>query len=112
MVLPKVYENCYVKVRAGKFSFWYDEWIQLGPLVERTHLSQNPRIKIRDCWNTNIWNVELLNCLVGEEITEEILMSNIKRGEGEDFIIWKLNTKGRFRTSSTWEVIRWKGEAN
>lgn len=45
-VLPKVYENCYVTIWDGKFSFWFDKWLWSSPLVERVRYIQNSRLKI------------------------------------------------------------------
>lgn len=106
----EVYENVYVKVREGKASFWFDNWISSGPLAASSITVLQPGIKIKECWEPVTWDVDLLKELVGVTKTEEILMSSIKKKEGSDVFVWKPFIDGKFSTASAWEVIRVKGD--
>lgn len=51
------------------------------------------------------WNTEHLSRLVGEDIMEEILMSNVKWKNCYDEILWKPNLDGRFTIALAWKAI-------
>ncbi|KAK2649747.1 hypothetical protein Ddye_017236 [Dipteronia dyeriana] len=56
------------------------------------------------------WNVDLLNELVGEAITKEIVQTKIPRHNGLDIYVWKPSLDGRFTTAIAWDATREKGD--
>ncbi|XP_057965296.1 uncharacterized mitochondrial protein AtMg00310-like [Malania oleifera] len=47
-VLPQVTENVQLKVKNGKGSFWFDNWLASGPLCLQFNNIQNPLLNIKD----------------------------------------------------------------
>lgn len=52
-VFLEVYENAIVKVREGKASVWYDEWLNNEPLGASTNMVNHSKLKIQDVWDLN-----------------------------------------------------------
>ncbi|KAK2641265.1 hypothetical protein Ddye_023028 [Dipteronia dyeriana] len=55
-----------------------------------------------------IWNVELLNELMGESVTEEIVQTKIPGHNGLDICVWKPSLDGRFTAATAWDATREK----
>lgn len=49
-MFPVVYENTYVNIREGKASFYYDKWLESGPLVDPNFRLTCPQLNIQECW--------------------------------------------------------------
>lgn len=107
-----MYENYYACIREGKASLQFDNQLASSPLAVNVLTPNQPKIKVRDYWKSDDWNIALLIELVGEETIEMILASNFKQNQGSDSVIQKINRDGSFSNKSMWEMIRIKGKSH
>ncbi|XP_042945753.1 uncharacterized protein LOC122279266 [Carya illinoinensis] len=107
-VLPDVCDIILWKVGTGRISFWFDQWMENGPLCLRVSEVPNPLIQIRECWADNAWDFELLENLVGAGIMGEIVSSITAGKEGEDIIVWKPSTDGCFSLAGEFASQLWQ----
>ncbi|KAF5443041.1 hypothetical protein F2P56_035636 [Juglans regia] len=105
-VLPKVLSNAVWKVRDGRVSFWRDNWLSSGAIIDSCEISDLPLLTIRECRIYNGWDVDLLRRLVGESKLEAILTSFGDHKDGVDILIWKPSLDGIFSLKLAWECIR------
>lgn len=108
--LPKVMDNSRVIVRGGNSSFWYDRWLASGPLAVRVEEIQNATLCIRECWDNNSWNIDLLTDLVGETVTADIVHLGLRIWEGLERWVWESTTDGSFSIAMAWDRIRDKAD--
>lgn len=76
-VIPEVFERIRVQIKEGSASFWFDRWLASGPLCAQVQEISHHKIQIRECWDRDGWNVDLLVDLLGEEQAEEVMNSAI-----------------------------------
>lgn len=104
--LPEVLNRSKWKSRQGNISFWWDRWLDDGPIGAMHENVICPSMKVKECWVENEWDVEMLNRLIGEEKANEVLRVARKRMEGEDELVWMENTIGQFTSKSAWSCIQ------
>ncbi|XP_041003911.1 uncharacterized protein LOC121249264 [Juglans microcarpa x Juglans regia] len=85
--IPDVIKYSQWKPKAGHISFWFDKWLgeknlAIGSLVTM------PRLKLKDVWLEDGWDVDLLYRLVGSQKAQEIVNTANGKKEGEDILIW------------------------
>ncbi|XP_035542978.1 uncharacterized protein LOC118346079, partial [Juglans regia] len=94
------------KIREGNVSFWRDNWLNSGPLMEQYQMVGDPELKVKDCMTNNNWAMEQLEQLVGSEKMEDIVNEVSSRRNGNDQLIWLENSDGSFTTKTAWSFVR------
>ncbi|KAG6538374.1 hypothetical protein ZIOFF_003490 [Zingiber officinale] len=104
----------------GEINFWYDNWLDSGPLYLFCPIVGNPDSRVLDFICNLSWNVNELQSCVPEQIVDEIkevaLPGGIS-GEAEnveeavqngvrDCIVWKPSLDGKFTMKTAWKSIR------
>ncbi|XP_042950232.1 uncharacterized protein LOC122282338 [Carya illinoinensis] len=70
--IPAVLENSKWKVREGNISFWWDNWLNEGPLANSYPVIDESSMRLADVRIENGWDIDVLERLVGAQKTEEI----------------------------------------
>ncbi|KAG6699366.1 hypothetical protein I3842_08G064100 [Carya illinoinensis] len=48
------------KLRRGNVSFWWDRWMDDGPIGESHGNVVSPDMKVKECWVENEWDEDML----------------------------------------------------
>ncbi|WMV13663.1 hypothetical protein MTR67_007048 [Solanum verrucosum] len=98
------------KIRNGSCSFWWDNWLGVGPLAQFTTTSHRFNNEtIADFMANGQWNVDKLIQLAPQNQLYTILSTQIQlQHTSLDQAVWKLNSTGLFTISSAWDIIREK----
>ncbi|XP_060190740.1 uncharacterized protein LOC132620020 [Lycium barbarum] len=99
--------------RNGSSSFWFDNWIRVGPLVKlvTAGFQRNEDIEeVDEVMTHGTWNFEPLHHTRPADIVEHIRSELIinEREMTSDKAWWLLTSTGKFTVSSAWEAIRQK----
>ncbi|KAK6803132.1 hypothetical protein RDI58_000916 [Solanum bulbocastanum] len=96
------------KIRNGSSSFWWDNWLDVGPLAHYTSNSNRfNKEKVADFIEEGHWNRRKVMQLAPPSQVQNILSTQIHLQPGQtDLAIWTLNTSGSFSVSSAWNIIR------
>ncbi|XP_042973035.1 uncharacterized protein LOC122304835 [Carya illinoinensis] len=100
--IPIVLSHSKWKIRDGNVSFWRDNWLSTGSLIDQYPIVGDPKLKVKHCMIDNSWDLDLLENLVGPEKTEQIV-NDIREGAFKDInhvlyrgdiasIIWKFSS--------------------
>ncbi|KAK6782003.1 hypothetical protein RDI58_019799 [Solanum bulbocastanum] len=108
----KVEENIQWKINTGNCSFWWDNWLGVGPLARFSrHSHRLNNKKVADFWINGQWKYRLLTQQAPSCQLANILATEIHIQYGKfDQAIWTLTNDGKFTCSSAWNVIREKRE--
>ncbi|KAG6527455.1 hypothetical protein ZIOFF_009557 [Zingiber officinale] len=107
----------------GEINFWYDNWLDSGPLYLLCPILGNPDSRIVEFICNSGWNVDKLQSCVPEQIVDEIKEVALPGGiSGEvenvdeavqngvrDCIVWKPSLDGKFTMKSAWKGS-WKDQ--
>ncbi|XP_049399720.1 uncharacterized protein LOC125863746 [Solanum stenotomum] len=107
-----VESNIQWKIRSGSCSFWWDNWLGVGPLA---HYTSNSNKFNNDSVSKFIedghWNIpKVLRVAPPSQVHHILSMQLQLQQELPDQAVWKLNTTGLFSVSSAWNSIREKRE--
>lgn len=69
---------------------------------------QNPKLIVKDCWDSTIWDSAKLIELVGIDKVDEIKRSTICCNTFLDKFLWEPTSMGQFSTRLTWDIVREK----
>lgn len=69
-----------------------------------------PSLLVKDIWAGDNWNYERLEQLIGDEMADEVMRKICVGKPGQDVLVWKPAQDGQFSTTSTWNLIRVKGD--
>ncbi|XP_042978817.1 uncharacterized protein LOC122309401 [Carya illinoinensis] len=106
LCLPEVLSKSKWKLRRENASFWWDRWMDDGPIGASHGNVVSLDMKVTECWVDNEWDEDMLIRLIGEEKTREVIRVLHKRPEGADVLVW-LETKTRqFTAQSAWNCVR------
>ncbi|KAK4707366.1 hypothetical protein R3W88_033055 [Solanum pinnatisectum] len=96
------------KIRSGSSSFWWDNWLRVGPLAHfTTNSNRFNNDKVTDFMEDGQWNTRKVSQLAPHEQVQKILSFQIQLQQGQqDQAVWTLNSNGIFSVSSTWNIIR------
>ncbi|KAK6782008.1 hypothetical protein RDI58_019804 [Solanum bulbocastanum] len=96
------------KIRDGSSSFWWDNWLGVGPLAQYTTDSNRfNNDRISDFMQDGQWKMRKVLQLAPQQHVHRILAMQIQLQHGQkDQAVWKLNTNGNFSVSSAWNIIR------
>ncbi|KAG2724091.1 hypothetical protein I3760_01G001500 [Carya illinoinensis] len=104
--IPPMLENSKWRVRDGNISFWWDNWLNEGPLANSYPVNDMPKMMLADVRVENGWDIEVLERLVGTQRTEEIYSFLGAYKDGQDLLVWIHNKDGSFTTKSAWQCVR------
>ncbi|KAG2696624.1 hypothetical protein I3760_07G066400 [Carya illinoinensis] len=93
------------RIRDGLASFWFDRWFSNETLACMVESVMTLSITIKEVWIGDKWNVEMLESLVGEEVSEAVMSSVSAGRSGQDVLVWRPTMDGRFTTATAWEFI-------
>ncbi|KAH0655392.1 hypothetical protein KY285_030274 [Solanum tuberosum] len=97
-------------LNSGSCSFWWDNWLGVGPLAQFS--ADNNRFNnttVAEFWHEGQWNWSMLIQQVPSCQLTNILATELHiQQDLPDQAIWKLNIDGKFSCSSAWNVIREK----
>ncbi|CAI9756989.1 unnamed protein product [Fraxinus pennsylvanica] len=91
--LPEVIERSQWKIRDGSCSFWFDKWIESGPLCAQVTQAVEPKLKINEICLHNGWDMVRLRDLVGDTLANEVV-SKVKWKMLHTFKLWRLCRQG------------------
>lgn len=103
--IPSIYEHSKWKPKEGDISFWFDKWLGEEALVDSVTVSM-PRLKLKNCWLDEGWDLDLIFRLVGPQKAQDIVSSMCGHKDGVDRLVWLPNEDGNFSTSGAWDCIR------
>ena len=93
-------------LREGTASFYFDNWLETGPITEGKGPIPLPNVKVGDLFDGTTWHlVQVREALTGDEQTR-ILGSQIQLSEGRDTWVWTPTTDGRFGVHSALKMLR------
>jgi len=98
------------KINNGSCSFWWDNWLGVGPLAQFTTISHRlDNETIADFMANGQWNINKLIRLAPQNQLPAILSTQIQVQQAHpDLAVWNLNSNGLFTVSSAWDSIREK----
>lgn len=96
------------KINSGNCSFWWDDWLGVGPLANFRDVScRLNNSKVADFIVDGQWNVGLISQVAPPQYVPAILAIHLQiQQRVPDQPIWKLSTSGVFSCASAWNVIR------
>ncbi|XP_042964017.1 uncharacterized protein LOC122298309 [Carya illinoinensis] len=106
--IPEVLNNSKWLVKEGNVSFWYDNWVDRGPIGDQFPVIERPLLRVKECRIDNGWDITLLERLVGQHKALELFQFLATRKDGQDILIWMKDNNGNFSTKSAWDCIRVK----
>ncbi|XP_015159877.1 uncharacterized protein [Solanum tuberosum] len=106
----KIEEHIHWTIISGTCSFWWDNWLGVGPLAnfssESNRFNNNT---VADFLIEGQWNLEMLIQQAPHSMVASILDTHIQYQQGiPDQAVWKLNSDGNFTCSSAWNELREK----
>uniref|UniRef100_M1E0C2 RNase H family protein n=1 Tax=Solanum tuberosum TaxID=4113 RepID=M1E0C2_SOLTU len=107
-----VESNIQWKIRSGSCSFWWDNWLGVGPLAHYTTNSNRfNNDSVSEFIEEGHWNIPKVIREAPPSQVHHILSMQLQLQQGlPDQAVWKLNTSGLFSVSSAWNSIREKKE--
>ncbi|WMV49975.1 hypothetical protein MTR67_043360 [Solanum verrucosum] len=98
------------KIRSGTYSFWWDNWLGVGPLVHySTDSNRFNTATISDFMVNGQWDIERVIQQAPPTHVPSILATQLHLQHGlPDLPIQSLTTNGEFSCSSAWNEIRQK----
>jgi len=102
------------RINSGNCSFWWDNWLGVGPLAQFSNDSKRfNNTTVAEFWHEGQWNWNLLLQQAPNNQLANILSTELHiQQELPDQAIWKLSTDGKFSCSSAWNEIREKKTKN
>ncbi|XP_042952307.1 uncharacterized protein LOC122289402 [Carya illinoinensis] len=104
--IPEVLNLSKWKIKNGNISFWFDKWLDEGPLCNLVPMGDSPILQVTELKMENGWDVVKLHDIVGEELAGKVLEVLCKSREGVDVLIWTASKDGKFSTKSAWNCVR------
>uniref|UniRef100_M1DB97 RNase H family protein n=1 Tax=Solanum tuberosum TaxID=4113 RepID=M1DB97_SOLTU len=106
----KVEEHIQWKLNSGNCSFWWDDWLGIGPLAQYSTVSNRlNNTKVAEFWMEGQWNLNMLIQQAPHNYLANILATELHiQHDIPDQACWKLNSDGNFTCSSAWNEIREK----
>ncbi|KAH0646562.1 hypothetical protein KY284_034446 [Solanum tuberosum] len=104
----KVEKHIQWKINNGSSSFWWDNWLGVGPLAQFTTTSHRfDNETIADFMANGQWKIDKLIRLAPQNHLPAILSTNIQlQHANPDLAVWSPNSSGLFTVSSAWDIIR------
>lgn len=100
-----VLQNSRWLVKDGNVSFWRDKWLESGPICAQQSIVNHPNLLVKHCMVNNSWDVDMLVQLVGQELTNNIVLKISGIREGSDILVWMGNLDGGFTSKSAWNIV-------
>ncbi|XP_049399717.1 uncharacterized protein LOC125863742 [Solanum stenotomum] len=100
------------KIRNGSCSFWWDNWLGVGPLAQYTTASNRFNNEpVSDFIEEGQWNMNKVIQSAPPGQVHNILSTQLQLQNGQpDLAVWNPNTSGQFTVSFAWNCIREKRE--
>lgn len=100
--------NILWRLHSGTSSFWWDNWLGIGPLANFRNEGDRPgNMFVSQFWDSGRWNILKLNACDPSHKIPKILQVPIKYSPHTlDKPIWTLNPDGNFTCASAWGTIR------
>lgn len=95
-----VEKNFWKLIREGTSSFWFEDWMRLGPFTERKGDISQPTLLINDCLVEGPWNLQEIKEVLSPGEVQSILSSQISLSDGNDLLPWCPPSHGEFSISS------------
>ena len=90
----------------GNASFWFENWLGIGPLAEGKEDLPLPEVKIWELFGgTGRQLGQVRDALTHEELLQ-ILNSGVHLLKGWDILVWTPSTDGRFKVQSALMQLR------
>ncbi|XP_042988639.1 uncharacterized protein LOC122316171 [Carya illinoinensis] len=80
--IPEVLNNSKWLVNEGNVSFWYDNWVDGGPIGDQFPVIERPLLRVKECRIDNGWDIPLLERLVGQHKALELFQFLATRKDG------------------------------
>ncbi|XP_042939531.1 uncharacterized protein LOC122274569 [Carya illinoinensis] len=104
--MPDVLNLSKWKIKNGNISFWFDKWLDEGPLCNLVPMGDSPSLLVTECKMENGWDAAKLHGTLGAELTEKVLEVLSKSRAGSDVLVWTASNDGKFSTKSAWNCVR------
>ncbi|KAG5605798.1 hypothetical protein H5410_027290 [Solanum commersonii] len=104
----KVETHIHWKINSGSCSFWWDNWLGIGPLAQYSIKSNRFNTEtVSDFMEGGQWNMEKILQQAPQAYVHNILPVQLQLLLGiDDQPVWSLNASGEFTCTSAWNVIR------
>ncbi|KZV49641.1 hypothetical protein F511_08962 [Dorcoceras hygrometricum] len=89
----------------GDLSFWYDSWLNAGPLHTLCEIVGPKDRKVDWFLEHGGWNKDRLELHLIPSVLEQVIQTPISPYL-DDRLIWKPTSHGRFTSKSVWELVR------
>ncbi|XP_074574624.1 uncharacterized protein LOC141831085 [Curcuma longa] len=89
----------------GRLSFWYDGWLDRGPLFRSCEVVGNQEALVADFREENCWNGGCLRAVLPADVAAEVADCSVQP-TGIPLMIWKASPKGVFSLKSAWQCAR------
>ncbi|XP_059289514.1 uncharacterized protein LOC132043044 [Lycium ferocissimum] len=110
MMHNKLIAESYIqwRVNSGTCSFWWDDWLGIGPLANyRLESNRANNITVSQFLIEGQWNIDMINQIAPPQLVQTILTTQIDYNEHiPDQAIWKLTSGGEFTCSTAWNLVR------
>lgn len=102
--------NIQWSINSGTCRFWWDDWLGVGPLAYHNHyMPRLNNITVSKFLINGVWDKEKIRHHAPHQLVHKILSITIQyQANVPDQAYWKLNSHGKFTSSSAWEHIRRK----
>lgn len=91
------------RVGAGDLSFWFDHWLDIGPLHKFFPYIDihDMDLKLKDLYIDKEWRLENIYTLIPEQLKSFIKGNYIHLNQGvQDLYIWRASANGNYTTKS------------
>uniref|UniRef100_M1DSD9 RNase H family protein n=1 Tax=Solanum tuberosum TaxID=4113 RepID=M1DSD9_SOLTU len=97
----KIEEHIHWTINSGTCSFWWDNWLGVGPLANFSNESNRfNNNTVADFLIEGQWNLEMVIQQAPHSMVASILDTHIQYQQGiPDQAVWKLNSDGNFTCS-------------
>lgn len=96
----------------GSSSFWYDDWMSLGPLCQQVDFVaiHDTALQINDLFRNNCWHLNSLVTILPPTVREAIIDSRIfLNSQVPDTCIWDGNLDGTYTAKAGFQWLSQQG---
>ncbi|XP_043696659.1 protein ACTIVITY OF BC1 COMPLEX KINASE 1, chloroplastic-like [Telopea speciosissima] len=101
----KIFKGVHVALGSGDISFWPDNWVVVGPLIDYVDnaLEVDSDLLGKDAVDeVGSWRLDLLNRIDSDEVRQSIVQGGFAMSGTDDVMVWTVASDGCFTAKSAW----------